>query len=255
MGEALLAGLLRAGTPVEDVTVVEPHAERGAYLAETYGIGLADANEAAGAAVLLLATKPQHVETLLAAIAPALRPGALVVSVAAGVTTARIEAQLAPGTPVVRCMPNTPALLGEGISAIAGGAQAGEEHLATAESLLAAVGAVVRVQEAQLDAVTALSGSGPAYVFYLVEALVRTGVELGLPAELAHRLAVQTAVGSAAMLRDGGQSPTELREAVTSPGGTTAAAVAVFDERGLSATVRDAMHAAARRSAEIGTGK
>lgn len=255
MGEALLAGLLRGGTSPDDVRVVETQRERGAYLSQTYGVRVVDAAEAADASVLLVATKPQHVEPLLAEIADRVRPDALVVSVAAGVTAARIEAVLPVGTAVVRCMPNTPALVAEGISAIAPGTHATEGDLATAESLLTAVGIVVRVQEEQLNAVTALSGSGPAYVFYLVEAMVATGAELGLPAALAHQLAVQTAVGAATMLRDAGQTPTALREAVTSPGGTTAAAVSTLDNRGVSTAVRDAMRAAARRSAEIGSAK
>lgn len=255
MGEALLAGILRGGTAPEDVRVVERDSERANHLAATYGVPIVDAGEGAHSSVLLVATKPQHVEPLLAGIAGAVRPGTLVVCIAAGVAAARIEAVLAEGTPVVRCMPNTPALLAQGISAIAAGTHAGEQHLAAAQSLLSAVGPVVRVAESQLDAVTALSGSGPAYFFYLVEAMVAAGTELGLPAGLAEQLAIQTAVGAAMMLRDSGQTPAALRAAVTSPGGTTAAAIADFDQHGLKGIVQHAMRSAARRSVEIGTGE
>ena len=165
------------------------------------------AGAAARARVLLLAVKPQDVDVLLGLLAAHVDGDHLVVSVAAGVTTARIEAALAPGVPVVRVMPNTPALVEEGMSVLSAGAHAGEAHLDEAEELLAAVGRVRRVPEAQQDAVTALSGSGPAYFFYLVEAMVDAGVPLGLPRELAADLIVQTALGAAVMLRDSGERP------------------------------------------------
>jgi len=248
MGEALLTGLKRAG---HQVLVAERQPDRAAYLADTHGVQVLAAPEAVGQArVVLLATKPADLVPLLGTLP--VTSDHLVISVAAGVGTSTIEAALPDGVPVVRCMPNTPALVGEGITAVAAGTSAGAEHLELAESLLRAVGAVERVTEAQLDAVTALSGSGPAYFFAVVEALVDAGVLLGLPRPLAGRLVVQTAVGAAALLRDSGESPTALREAVTSPGGTTAAALRELDERGLRAALAAAAEAAARRSRELG---
>jgi pyrroline-5-carboxylate reductase len=178
--------------------------------------------------------------------------GHLVVSVAAGVPTARIEAALPAGVPVVRVMPNTPALVDEGMSVLSAGAHAGEEHLDEAEALLAAVGQVRRVPESQQDAVTALSGSGPAYFFYLVEAMVDAGILLGLPRALAADLVVQTALGSAVMMRDSGEHPVQLREAVSSPGGTTVAAIRELERHGVRAALMAAIEAAHARSVELG---
>ncbi len=206
------------------------------------------------AGTLLLAVKPQDIDALLAEIAPAIESRHVVVSVAAGVTTAHIEERLPDGIAVVRCMPNTPALVDQAMTAVAGGAHAGDEHLAVAESLLASVGRVVRVPEHQLDAVTALSGSGPAYFFFLVEAMIDAGILLGLPRALAAELIVQTAVGAATMLRDSGEHPVQLREAVTSPGGTTIAAIRELEIHGVRAALLAAIEAAAIRSRELGAG-
>jgi pyrroline-5-carboxylate reductase len=252
MGEALLAGLVRRLGAAE-VVVCERSPERAAELTTRYGVqvlGMAEA--AARSRVLVLAVKPQDVDTVLAALAGSVDGGHLLVSVAAGVPTARIEAALPAGVPVVRVMPNTPALVGEGMSVVSAGAHAGEEHLDEAEALLAAVGAVRRVPEVQQDAVTALSGSGPAYFFYVVEVLVDAGVELGLSRTLATDLVVQTAVGAAAMLRDSGEHPVQLREAVTSPGGTTAAAIRELERGGVRAALAAAAEAAHARSLELG---
>ena len=172
--------------------------------------------------------------------------GHLVVSVAAGVPTARIEAALPAGVAVVRVMPNTPALVDEGMSVLSPGAHAGEEDLDEAEALLAAVGQVRRVPESQQDAVTALSGSGPAYFFYLVEAMVDAGILLGLPRALAADLVVQTALGAAVMMRDSGEHPVQLREAVSSPGGTTVAAIRELERHGVRAALMAAIEAAQR---------
>ena len=252
MGEALLAGLVRR-LGAADVVVCERSVERAAELTARHGVQVLDLGEAAARSrVLLVAVKPQDVDAVLAALAGSVDDGHLVVSVAAGVPTARIEAALPAGVPVVRVMPNTPALVGEGMSVVSAGAHAGEEHLAEAEQLLAAVGAVRRVPEAQQDAVTALSGSGPAYFFYVVEALVDAGVLLGLPRTLATDLVVQTAVGSAAMLRDSAEHPVQLREAVTSPGGTTAAAIRELERHGVRAALGAAAEAAQARSVELG---
>ncbi|RBY80288.1 pyrroline-5-carboxylate reductase [Blastococcus sp. TF02-09] len=252
MGEALLAGIVRRSGP-DDVVVCERSAERGAQLAERYGVDLADLpGAAARARVVLLAVKPQDVDGLLGLLAPHLDRDHLVISVAAGVTTARIEAALAPGVPVVRVMPNTPALVDEGMSVLSAGAHAADAHLDEAEELLAAVGRVRRVPEEQQDAVTALSGSGPAYFFYLVEAMVDAGVELGLSRELSTDLIVQTALGAAVMLRDSGDDAQTLRAAVSSPGGTTVAAIAELDRHQVRAAMVAAVAAAHARSLELG---
>jgi len=239
IGEALLSGLVRRGGP-DGILVCERSPERAAQLSERYGVPAVDLPDAAARArVLLVAVKPQDIDVLLERLADVVDDGHLVVSVAAGVPTARIEAALPPGTPVVRVMPNTPALVDEGMSVLSAGAHAAEEDLDEAEALLAAVGQVRRVPESQQDAVTALSGSGPAYFFFLVEAMVDAGILLGLPRALAADLIVQTALGAAVMMRDSGEHPVQLREAVTSPGGTTIAAI-------------EAAHA---RSVELGGGK
>jgi pyrroline-5-carboxylate reductase len=253
IGEALLSGLLRGERTAADIIVAEKHAERAAYLAETYGVKALDPVAAAAAArTLVVAVKPQDIDVLLTEIRPAVGPGHVVISVAAGVTTAHIEGVLADGVPVVRCMPNTPALVDEAMTAVSAGKHAAEEHLALAESLLGAVGRVVRVPENQLDAVTALSGSGPAYFFFLVEAMIDAGILLGLPRALAAELIVQTAIGSAVMLRDSGEHPVQLREAVTSPGGTTIAAIRELEVHGVRAALLAAIEAAAMRSRELG---
>jgi len=253
IGEALLSGLLRGHYAPDEVVVVEKHPERAAYLSATYGVSTVDVPSAARAArTVLVAVKPQDILPLLAELAPHVGASHVVVSVAAGVPTARIEAALGASVPVVRCMPNTPALVDEAMTAISPGAHATEEHLAVAEKLLTAVGKVVRVPESQLDAVTALSGSGPAYFFYLVEAMIDAGILLGLPRTLAAELIVQSAVGAAVMLRDSGEHPVQLREAVTSPGGTTIAAIRELEVHGVRAALLAAIEAAALRSAELG---
>jgi len=252
IGEALLSGLVRRGGP-DGLLVCERSPERAAQLSERYGVPAVDlADAAARARVLLLAVKPQDIDSLLARLAEVVDDGHLVVSVAAGVPTKRIEAALAAGTPVVRVMPNTPALVDEGMSVLSAGAHAGEEHLDEAEALLAAVGQVRRVPESQQDAVTALSGSGPAYFFYLVEAMVDAGILLGLPRALAADLIVQTALGAAVMMRDSGEHPVQLREAVSSPGGTTIAAVRELERHGVRAALMAAIEAAYARSVELG---
>ncbi|CAO5176405.1 Pyrroline-5-carboxylate reductase [Frankia sp. AiPs1] len=253
LGSAVLAGLLRSGHGATDVVVAEKDAGRSQEIADQHGVPVHPPTVvAAKADVLLIVVKPQDVSTLLTEIAPQVTVGTLVVSLAAGVTTAAIESLLPSRPPVIRVMTNTPLLIGEAMSAICAGQHAQEEHLATAQALLAPVGQVTRVTEAQLDAVTALSGSGPAYFFYLVEAMVEAGVVLGLPRPLATQLATQTAVGSALMLRDTGEHPALLREAVTSPAGTTIAALRHLDRAAVRAALIDACQAASERSRELG---
>ncbi len=206
------------------------------------------------AETLALVVKPQDMGDLLAEIAPVLRPGQLVVSLAAGITTAFIESRVPEGVAVVRVMPNTPALVDEGMSAISPGSHCDEAHLAEAESLMGSCGKVLRVPEKQMDAVTAISGSGPAYVFFVVESMIEAGVHLGLPRSTASELVVQTLIGSAVMLRETGTHPTVLREQVTSPAGTTAAALRELEIHKVRAAFLAAMEAARDRSRELAEG-
>lgn len=255
MGETLLSGLLRAGRPVDSLLVGERRHERAAELTERYGVRVVDNAEAAREAeTVALVVKPQDMGDLLAEVAGVLRPGQLVVSLAAGITTGFIESRVPDGVAVVRVMPNTPALVDEGMAAISAGSHCDEAHLATAESLLSATGRVLRVPEKQQDAVTAISGSGPAYVFFVVESMIEAGVHLGLPRGVATDLVVQTVVGSAKMLRETGEHPTVLREQVTSPGGTTAAALRELEVHKVRAAFLTAMEAARDRSAALASG-
>jgi pyrroline-5-carboxylate reductase len=200
----------------------------------------------------VIAVKPQDIAPVLAELAPVLAPGTLVVSLCAGLPTALFEGALPAGTPVVRVMPNTPMLVGEAMSAISAGAHASEEQLEAVQKMLSAVGRVVRVPETQQDAVTALSGSGPAYFFFLVEAMIDAGILLGLPRAVAAELIVQSAYGAAAMLRESDDHPVILREAVTSPGGTTIAAIRELEKHGVRAALIAAIEAARDRSVELG---
>jgi pyrroline-5-carboxylate reductase len=249
MGEALLGGLLAGGWAApEDLAVVEPAEARRAELAVAFpGVVLLAEPVAAQGAVV--AVKPQLVATVCEQLGGL--GVARVLSIAAGIRVATIEAALPAGTPVVRAMPNTPALVGRGAAAIAGGSAAGEDDLAWAESILAAVGLVVRVTEDKLDAVTGLSGSGPAYVFLVAEALIDAGVLVGLTRDVATDLAVQTLAGAAALLATG-TSAAELRAAVTSPGGTTAAGLRALEAAGVRAAFIDAVVASATRAGELG---
>lgn len=252
MGAALLGGLLASGTvEPEAVGVVETLPARREELAAMFP-GVAVTSEIEGAEAALLAVKPGDVA---GAATAAVGAGARrLLSIAAGVTTASIEAAAATATDepvaVVRAMPNTPALVGEGASAIAGGTAAGDDDLAWAASILGSVGLVVQVTEDQLDAVTALSGSGPAYLFYVAEALIDAGTRAGLSPDLAAALTSQLLVGSAKLLAERGD-PGALRVAVTSPGGTTAAGLAVLGERGVADAFVAAVAAAAERSRQL----
>lgn len=253
IGEALLAGLLAAGREPSTLSVSARRPERAEQLHGQYRVGVTSNRDAAADAdVLVVAVKPQDIEPLLAEIAPAISPGTLVVSLAAGLPTVLFERHLPEGTPVVRVMPNTALLLGESMSVISAGSHAGAEHLDVVEQLLATIGKVVRVPESQQDAVTALSGSGPAYFFYLVEAMIDAGILLGLPRNVSTDLIIQSAVGAALMLRDSGEHPVALREAVTSPGGTTISAIRELENHGVRAALLAAIEAAAQRSAELG---
>jgi pyrroline-5-carboxylate reductase len=250
MGEALLTGLLTSGwATADELAVVEKLADRRRVLeAQFPGVAVvADAPEARG---VVIAVKPNDVEAACSAVAKA--GCARVLSIAAGVTLARLQGALGADLPVVRAMPNTPALVGAGAAAIAGGATATDDDLAWAESILAAVGTVVRLPEHLLDAVTGLSGSGPAYVFLVAEALIEGGVLVGLPRDVSAGLATQTLLGASRLLTETGDSPEALRAMVTSPGGTTAAGLRALESASVRAAFLDAVSAATERSKELG---
>lgn len=255
MGEALLSGLLRGDRMGDTFVVADKRQDRCAELRERYGVDIAtNAEAAAEADVVVLVVKPQDIFAVTAEIADVLKPGALVVSLAAGVTTSSLEALLPAGTPVVRVMPNTPALVDQGMSAVSAGAHCATEHMAIANRLMACVGKVVEVPEKQQDAVTAISGSGPAYIFFTVEAMIEAGVGLGLPRRLATELTLQTVYGAATMLRETGEHPVVLRENVTSPAGTTAAALRILEDHKVRAAFLAALEAARDRSVELARG-
>lgn len=255
MGEALLSGLIRGGRATSDLTVTTRGESRANDLSQRYGVEVVDNQTAVKCAdTIVIAVKPQDMGTLLDDISASVSAGQLVVSVAAGITTSFIESRLGDDVAVVRVMSNTPVLVDEAMSAISGGSHATEAHLGRTEALLQPVGKTIRVPEEQQDAVTALSGSGPAYFFYLVEAMTDAGILLGLPRAVAHDLIVQTAIGSAVMLRDSGQSPQSLREAVMSPAGTTIAAIREMEDHKVRAAFLAALEAARDRSRELASG-
>ncbi|MBV9832090.1 MAG: pyrroline-5-carboxylate reductase [Marmoricola sp.] len=252
MGETLLSGLIRGGFPADDLVVGEKRPERAVELREKYAVSVSEKlTDVVHADTVALVVKPQDMGDVLTEIGPSITPGQLVVSLAAGITTDYIERRLAEGVAVVRVMPNTPALVDEGMAAISAGTHCDEEHLVRAERMLAATGRVIRVPEKQQDAVTAISGSGPAYLFFVVEAMIEAGVHLGLPRSTSTELVVQTVVGSAKLLRETGDHPTVLRERVTSPGGTTAAAIRQLEDHKVRAAFITAMEAARDRSSAL----
>jgi pyrroline-5-carboxylate reductase len=252
IGEVLLSGLLRSGWPADRLLATARRPERAAELSSRYGVRVVD-NAAAveGADVLAIAVKPQDAAILMASLGPLVGPGKLIVSLCAGLPTSFFDKWLPIGTPVVRVMTNTPALVDEAMTAISAGAHANSDHLALAEELFTPLGQTIRVPESQQDAVTALSGSGPAYFYFLVEAMIDAGILLGLPRQVAHDLIVQTAIGSAIMLRDTGEHPVTLREAVTSPAGTTINAIRELEKHGVRAAMLAALEAARDRGREI----
>jgi pyrroline-5-carboxylate reductase len=255
MGSTLLSGLIRSGRDVAELVITGRNVERTEELARTYGVRQMTNVEAAQAAdTLVLVVKPQDMEGLVAEIRGHVQTGALVVSLAAGITTGFLEERLPVGTAVVRVMPNTPALVDEGMAAVSPGKHCDEVHLTEAEELLRSCGKVLRVAEKHLDAVTAISGSGPAYIFYVVEAMIEAGVLLGMPRTTSTELVVQTLYGAATMLKETGQHPTVLREQVSSPGGTTMAALRQLDDHKVRAAFVTAMEAAAERSKQLASG-
>jgi len=255
MGEVLAGGLLRAGWKAADLVLVARREERCREVEETTGIAATlDPVEAIqGKAVLVVAVKPADVPALISQIEGAVQSDQVILSLAAGVPTVRFEETLT-GIPVVRAMPNTPAQIDQGITALCGGTHADDESLIAAETVLSAVGGTIRLDEYLLDAVTAVSGTGPAYVFLMAEALTEAAIREGLPRHAAERLVKHTVRGAGMLLTAVEEGPEYLRAQVTSPGGTTAAAVHVLEERGFRALVEDAVRAATTRSREMGEG-
>jgi pyrroline-5-carboxylate reductase len=255
IGEALLSGMIRAGWSPDDLLVTTRRPERGEELRTRYGVEVVSNPDAAKRAdTLILTVKPQDMGALLDDLAEHVPADRLVISAAAGVPTAFFEERLPEETPVVRVMPNTPVLVDEGMCVISAGSHAGEGHLSRTEEIFKPVGKTLRVPESQQDACTALSGSGPAYFYYLVEAMTDAGILLGLPREKAHDLIVQAAIGAAVMLRDSGEHPVKLREAVTSPAGTTINAIRELENHGVRAALIAALEAARDRSRELASG-
>ncbi|WP_189113829.1 pyrroline-5-carboxylate reductase [Pilimelia terevasa] len=252
IGELMLAGLLRAGWPAGRLLATARRPERAAALRQQYGVECTDNPDAVTRAdVVVVAVKPQDADALLAEVAPKVPADKLIVSMCAGLPTGFFADRLPAGTPVVRVMTNTPALVDEAMTAISAGAHASGAHLALVEELFRPLGRTIRVPESQQDAVTALSGSGPAYFYLLVEAMIDAGILLGLPRQVARDLIVQTAIGASVMLRDSGEHPVTLREAVTSPAGTTIAAVAELERHGVRAALLAALEAARDRAREL----
>lgn len=252
MGEVFVAGLLRAGTEPHRLVIAEKRADRAREVSQLHGVRAVSIAEAAReSATILLLVKPQDIPGVLDEMSVLIADGTVVISLAAGVRLAALEAMLSRAA-VVRAMPNTPALVDLGITAISPGASCSPQQADYVESLLSAVGPVVRVPEDLQDAVTATSGSGPAYVFRLVEAMVAGAIDLGVDPAVAHQLVTQTVLGAATMAARPGADPAALRVQVTSPGGTTAAALSVFDAGDLMGLVADAMRAARDRGRELG---
>ncbi|MEV7635259.1 pyrroline-5-carboxylate reductase [Pseudarthrobacter enclensis] len=260
MNEAILGGLVEAGTNPADIVATVRRAERAAELAERYHGVTAIAGEeepdnnrqaAKGSDVVILGVKPVGIADMAREISPALSPGTVVVSVAAAVSIAQLEAALPPGQPVIRTMPNTPSRLGRGVISVSPGTHCTPEQLQAVKDLLQGAGTVVEVPEEQVDALSAISGSGPAYAFYLAEAMASAGEELGLDRELAVLLARETVAGAGFMLAEPGADPSALRKSVTSPNGTTERAIATFDEQGIPSIIAAGARAAADRAAEI----
>ena len=254
IGESLVAGL--RSSDWADIVASSRRQERADELHERHGVETTTSNAEAihGADVVVLAVKPQDIELLLGEIGHLLTPEQTVLSIAAAIPTSRIERHVAGDVPVVRAMPNTPATVHEGIAGMCAGRHAGAEHLERAGTVLRAVGDVVVVPEEQMDAITAVSGSGPAYYALLAEAMIEAGILLGLSREISTKLVVQTMLGTAKLLRDEHVHPVELRETVTSPGGTTIRAIRELEQAGVRAAFLNAINAAMERSKELARG-
>lgn len=258
MGSAIAQGIVKNGLfEPEEVMVCDLIPEKAEVLARELNVKTSPtAPEVAGSTpILLIAVKPQVMEICLAELKSSIRQTHLIISIAAGITTHFIESRLGNDTRVVRVMPNTPALVGAGASAICSGTHATEEDLDQTEKIFAALGTVYRFDESLMDAVTAVSGSGPAYLFLFAECLERAAIEIGLPEDKAADLAAQTLYGASKLLTESGQTAEELRAKVTSPGGTTEAAIAMLNERGFEASIAAAVNSALARARELGGAK
>ncbi|MHB1341103.1 MAG: pyrroline-5-carboxylate reductase [Coriobacteriia bacterium] len=254
MGEAIVAGLLAAGA-VEpgEVTVAEPGAERRAVFAAHGVATVVDGHEAvADAAIVVIAVKPQVIDAVVAHLADEIPAGAILVSIAAGITTARLESLLRAGTAVVRVMPNTPAMVGQGMSVVSGGSEATPEHVEVVRAMFDSLGSAITLEERYQDAATAISGSGPAYVALIVDALARAGVRQGLTRDVALALALQTMRGTVELIERTGSHPEAIIDGVASPGGTTIAAIEALEAGGVRSAIFDAVAAAVRRAKELG---
>jgi len=255
MGEALIRGLLASATFTgNEIMASDRRGRRRRAIAQEQKVKVTADNRRAVrfGDIVVLAIKPQNLPPLLEEIASELRPGQLLISILAGISTAYFERKLPQKIPVIRVMPNTPVLIQAGITAISAGKYADKEDLKTAEKIFSSVGSVVKMKEEMLDAVTAVSGSGPAYLYYFTEALAAAARELGLKKPLAEVLAVKTVVGSAKLLEESGQSAEALRRQVTSPGGTTEAALRVLEEANFADLLKEAIKKAWERSRELG---
>jgi pyrroline-5-carboxylate reductase len=260
MGGALCRGLVRRGAaPAESIFVSDPHSAHVDALHSSLGIRVAQGNDEAArtADIVIVAVKPYNVERVLEEIEGALvreSPASLplLISIAAGCPISKLETYCKTPVPVIRAMPNTPAQVGKGACAFCRGTHALDEHARQAEEIFRSVGTALEVPESMMDAVTALSGSGPAYIYLMIEALVDGGVKVGLPREIAHQLAAQTVLGAAQMVIETGMHPAQLRDMVTTPAGTTIEAIAALEHSGLRAALIDAVGRAAARSRELG---
>lgn len=255
MAEAMIGGLLASGElPPDHIFASDISPARLDFIRDTYGVNVCASNSAAveHSQVVVVAVKPQVVPEIIPDLRGALKGHHMVISIAAGVTLEFLESELPPGTPVIRAMPNNPCLIRQGASVMAPGRWAGPEHEELAERVLRAVGLVTKLPEHLLDAVTALSGSGPAYVYLFIEALIDAGVLVGLPREVARTLVLQTVLGAVGMVQSTGRHPAELRDMVTSPAGTTVAGLAVMEQAGLRGVLMNAVKAAWARSRELG---
>jgi pyrroline-5-carboxylate reductase len=257
IGESLISGLVSSKwAEPSEIVATGRREEHMNQIAERHGVATTLSNREAvdGAEIVVIAVKPQDIEELMAELAGAVKPGQTVLTIAAAIPCALIERHLGDEVPVVRAMPNTPAAVHEGVAGVAAGSHAGEEHLAQAEEVLSHLGRSVRVAEDHMDAVTAVSGSGPAYFALLAESMIEAGILLGLSREVATDLVVQTMLGTAKLLRDEKMHPVELREMVTSPGGTTISAIRELEQAGVRAAFLNAIQAAMRRSKELAEG-
>jgi len=254
MAEAILKGLIERGHDPQNLMVSEPVAARRDDLAQRYRVAVSDDNTevVSRSEVVILAIKPQMVDSVMPGIAAGFSPGKILVSILAGTPTATLESYIETPAKVVRVMPNTPALVGVGAAAICPGAYASARDLAIVQEIFSSVGSVVRVSEEQMDAVTAVSGSGPAYIFTVIEAMVEGGVQEGLDRQTALDLALQTVIGSARLVAESGEGPMALRAKVCSPGGTTLAAIEKLEEGGFADTLVRGVRRAAERSRELG---